>query len=218
VTGTQFSEQELKRPPFTPVRQRRSSKNSNDFVAAALKVCEQEGPGSITARRIAKAMSLSPMALYRHFKSMDHLLAMVWNEGFARLDEMIRLPFREGRYDLAAFRRSIELYIEFGLKNPGLYQFMFSAGPRPEEFGLNNEGLKSYQFLVDQVKRLAQNGTLAPELDVQTASLHTWFVLHGMTSLAISKQIGKVSDQDLDSIINDSVDKLLYSLERRVTN
>ena len=143
---------------------------------------------------------------------------MVWNEGFTRLDEMIRLPFREGRYDLAAFRRSIELYIEFGLKNPGLYQFMFNSGPRPEEYGLRNEGMATYQFLVDQVTRLAENGTLSPDLDVKTSSLHIWFVLHGMTSLAISKQISKVSDQDLDSIVNDTVDKLLFSLERKVTN
>ncbi len=218
MSGRPISEQELKRPPFAPVRHRRASNSSKDFVAAALRVCEQEGPGSITARKIAKAMNLSPMALYRHFKSMDHLLVMVWNEGFTKLNEMVNRPLVEGNYSLASFRKSIECYVEFGLQNPGLYQFMFSSGPRPEEFNMKNVGMSSYQFLNTQFVRFSENGVLPRDLDIKSASMHTAFVLHGLTSLIISGQVKKITDQDLESVISDSVDKLIYSLERKATN
>ena len=218
MSGRPISEQELKRPPFAPVRHRRASKSSKDFVAAALRVCEQEGPGSITARKIAKAMNLSPMALYRHFKSMDHLLVMVWNEGFAQLTEMIHRPYQDGSYTLVSFRKSIEYYVEFGVNNPGLYQFMFSSGPRPEEFNMKNQGISTYQFLNNQLTRFAENGILSPDLDTKGAAMHIAFVIHGLTSLLISGQIQKVTNLSVETIISDSVDKLVFSLDRKATN
>jgi TetR/AcrR family tetracycline transcriptional repressor len=46
-------------------------------VETALKIADDEGPAAVTLRRLATMHSVTPMALYRHFKDKDDLLAAV---------------------------------------------------------------------------------------------------------------------------------------------
>jgi AcrR family transcriptional regulator len=44
-------------------------------VDTALKIADDEGPAAVTLRRLATLHGVTPMALYRHFKDKDDLLA-----------------------------------------------------------------------------------------------------------------------------------------------
>ena len=44
-------------------------------VDTALKIADDEGPAAVTLRRLATMHGVTPMALYRHFKDKDDLLA-----------------------------------------------------------------------------------------------------------------------------------------------
>jgi len=157
-------------------------------------------------------MNLSAMALYRHFQSMDHLLAVVWNEGFAQLLVVMNATNEGEGAGLAGFRATLRAYVRFGIDNPGLYRFMFTAGARPEHFGLENLGLTSMQKLRDALASLRASGESPGGAEDEMDPLFVWFMLHGLTTVAISGQVQKVSNLDLDDLIERTTQRVLRSL------
>lgn len=188
---------------------RRTRHSADDFVNHAILICEREGASAVTARRIAKEMGLSAMALYRHFQSMDHLLAVVWNEGFAQLLAVMNVSNESEGGGLPGFRATLRAYVRFGIENSGLYRFMFTAGARPEEFGLENLGLTAMQRLRDGMQTLRNAGQVPPREPDKMDPLYVWFMLHGLTTVSITGQVQKVSDLDLDSVIDRTIERIL---------
>jgi len=190
----------------------RGRKSADDFIEAATHICEREGAQAVTARRVAREMGLSPMALYRHFKGMNHLLAMVWNEGFAQLRSALDDVVEAGGHGLASFRKELGVYVRFGVSHPGLYQFMFSTGPRPEEFGEKNVGLETLHLFRQRIIELKEAGLIPPGGDPMLLCINAWFMLHGLTSLAISGQVLRVTNLELDEVIRDTTERIVRSL------
>ncbi len=56
------------------------------FVDAALEVIAEVGVDKLTMRRVAQALGVSPMALYKHFANKDELLAAALEAFIARAD------------------------------------------------------------------------------------------------------------------------------------
>lgn len=191
---------------------RRTRHSAEDFVNNAISICEREGASAVTARRIAKEMGLSAMALYRHFQGMDHLLAVVWNEGFAQLLAVMNVTSESEGAGLDGFRATLRAYVRFGIDNPGLYRFMFTAGARPEAFGLANLGLTAMQRLREAIAALrAANEGPRNHVDEMTP-LFIWFILHGLTTVAISGQVQKVSGLELEELIDRTNQRILECL------
>lgn len=57
-------------------------------VDSALAIADDEGPAAVTLRRLAQLHGVTPMALYRHFKDKDDLLAALGD----RLLDSVVLP------------------------------------------------------------------------------------------------------------------------------
>lgn len=191
---------------------RRSRHCAEDFVTHATCICEREGVGAVTARRIAKEMGLSAMALYRHFSSMENLLAVVWNEGFAQLLAVMNVTSESQGGGLEGFRATLRAYVRFGIENPGLYQFMFTAGARPEDFGLENYGLDAMQRLREMVAVVRRSEEGAAERSSEMDAVFVWFLLHGLTTVAISGQAQKVSGLDVDELIDRTTQRILDAI------
>src|SRR6185437_11467239 len=50
---------------------------TEDVVAAAVEIVDQQGVDALTIRRVAEACGVSPMGLYRHIRDKDDLLDRV---------------------------------------------------------------------------------------------------------------------------------------------
>ena len=197
--------------PERPARKRtRSSRTAEEFIEAALGICDREGAVAVTARRVAREMGLSPMALYRHFRGMDHLLAVVWNRGFAMLTPKMESARQSSGGGIEGFYGALEAYARFGIAHPGLYQFMFSAGSRPEEFGLENLGFSCFARLEENVGQLRGSVCGTEDSDVKACAVHVWFVIHGLTVLCISGQATKVSGIKLEELIRITCRKAVH--------
>jgi AcrR family transcriptional regulator len=210
---------ELKaRTTRTPQRRRRAAKRrrtAEDFVEKAMALLEEHGSQAVTARRLAKEMKLSQMALYRHFETMDHLMAVVWNRGFGQLAEFVEAADEKAGQGLEGFRESLKAYARFGVEHPWLYRFLFAPGPRPEVYGLPSNGLLSLHRLQHRLIELKRDGYVAGEDDLAAVALHLWFLHHGLTTLAISGQVPKVVNVELDRLIESTSDHALrrYGVE-----
>jgi AcrR family transcriptional regulator len=99
---------------------------------------DREGQESVTMRRVARAVGVTAMALYRHFADRAALLNAVADAGFqdlaARVGAAPRLRDPEKR-----LLKILDVFLNFALERPRLFELMFltrRAGARiyPRDF------------------------------------------------------------------------------------
>jgi AcrR family transcriptional regulator len=102
----------------------RTNPTARRIAKAARRLLDEEGAEAVTMRRVATAVGITPMALYRHYSNREGLLNALADEGFEDL---------AGRLAGARFSGDIEerlikmgdVYLEHALKNPRLFELMF---------------------------------------------------------------------------------------------
>jgi AcrR family transcriptional regulator len=96
----------------------------DDVLAAATALIEAEGAGALTMRAVAEACSVTPMALYRHVRTRNDLIALVANRAIDAFD----LPESAG----ADWREEVRLVVgrmhEFLLEHPD-FASIFASRP-----------------------------------------------------------------------------------------
>ncbi len=108
--------------------------------AAALQILEAEGPEAVSLRRVATAVGITPMAIYHHFASREALLHDVCDAEFNRHAAMLVASQRQAGGSIETrLTRNLETFLDFALKRPHVYDFVFSQpreGARryPEDF------------------------------------------------------------------------------------
>src|SRR5688500_4773120 len=75
-----------------------------DIVEAAMTVADEEGAAGISLPKIARALSLTPNALYRYVSSKDELLLLLVDAGAGPPPETLPDDWREGA---AAWARAL---------------------------------------------------------------------------------------------------------------
>lgn len=150
------------------------------LLEAAARLLVEEGPASLTTRRLATEVGTSTMAVYTHFEGMDKLRRALAEEGFRRLAE--RLDQVEGSDDPVADVMVMGVaYFTNAMANPNLYHFMFTEHSNEDEIGL---GLETFQRLIDGVARAVEAGRFKGEAEELATQL--WVTAHGIVTLEIA--------------------------------
>jgi AcrR family transcriptional regulator len=63
------------------------------IAGAARRLLDKGGAEHVTMRRVATAVGITPMALYRHYENRDGLLNTVADVGFAELTAKLAMSF-----------------------------------------------------------------------------------------------------------------------------
>jgi AcrR family transcriptional regulator len=141
------------------------------IARAARRVLDREGSQAVSIRRVAEAVGITPMAIYRHYPGRAALLNGVADGGFAELAAALARKRRTGPPD-ERLLRMLEIYLDFSLRNPRLFELMFlekREGARrfPADFGAGQsptanlvaevveEGMRSGHFRNDDVWEIA---------------------------------------------------------------
>ncbi len=80
-------------------------------------------------RKVAKAVGLTPMAIYRHYHDRAALLNALADEGFRELAERLSKFRPAGDFEQRLTEMG-EIYLDHALEHPRLFELMFLA-PRP---------------------------------------------------------------------------------------
>jgi AcrR family transcriptional regulator len=94
------------------------------IAAAARRILEKEGAEAVSMRRVAKAVRITPMAIYRHYPDRAALLNAVADQGFEELAASLRDKRFVGDVE-TQLAEMAEIYLEHALKNPRLFELMF---------------------------------------------------------------------------------------------
>jgi len=152
---------------------------ANELKKQALIIIKKNGLDNLNLRSLADQCGVSATAVYRHFDNKDHLLAVLAEEGLAKLQKMVLMqedPHRLQKMGLA--------YIKFALQDPLRFQLIVSDVFDKSQFpSLINKNHLTYQLLKSEVERCIQNGSMVG--DVNALSYTAWSTVHGISMLLI---------------------------------
>jgi AcrR family transcriptional regulator len=167
----------------------------NALLEAAQKLIAERGPESFSLREAARAVGVSPAAVYRHFSDRMALLAAIASEGTAQLGaamekavarETARLPLTAtpAAHAASAFAAIATAYLEFALRHPAHFRVTFGPAVRDKSFVPRGgpSGRRPYLLLVDALDNLVTTGAIPAERR-QGAEMAAWALAHGFATL-----------------------------------
>jgi AcrR family transcriptional regulator len=167
------------------------------LIEVAADLLSEEGPGALSARRLAREAETSTMAVYTHFGGMPALVRAVVAEGFARLYDRVAEvePSDDPLGDLVAAGVA---YRAYALADPHLYLVMFGSASLGEYRLTEAElevGLAAFGQLVGVVERVIDAGAIRPE-DPRAVAGQFWAALHGYVMIELSGLSHVVEDPE----------------------
>ncbi|WP_432975283.1 TetR/AcrR family transcriptional regulator [Dactylosporangium sp. CA-233914] len=184
------------------------------IMAATREILESKGAGAVSMRSIAAACGISPMTPYWHFPSREALLEAVCAVAFDEVAEQWRGRERaaEPLADLVAIA---DLFIDFALARPRLYDYMFTA-PRPgaRQFPGDFAAGKSptVNLIVEALTDGMRCGVLRDDDPVGLA-LTLAAQLHGLVALRHGGRIG-IPDDAFRALCHDSLRRIFDGISK----
>lgn len=156
------------------------------LIDVAARLLAQEGPQSLSTRRIATETGSSTMAVYTHFGSMSELVREIVHEGFSRLERYLTSvePTDDPVADMALLGRG---YRGNALANPHLFMVMF-GGASLAGFSLAEEDRQYGRYTLANVIACAQRCIAARRFrpaDAELVAHQMWTAVHGIVTLEL---------------------------------
>lgn len=146
------------------------------LLDAARTLFDQEGLDGLSMRRIADAVGLTPMAIYKHYANKDALVDALMLDGFAVWEARARAI--KARDPVAWLEKLVAAFLDFALNEPRRYEaaFLLSAsGARryPDDFLAGRSPVISMAYMrIKEAQAVGLiNDTPAGEIALSLAAL-----------------------------------------------
>lgn len=163
---------------------------SDRIAREARRLLEQSGPEAVSIRKVAAAVGLSAMAIYRHYPSREALLGRVVDDAFGELAAAWAAPARGG--PRARLLASFAGYVDYALEHPHLFDYAF-ASPRPgaRRFPRDFRARRSPTLnLVADALAEGMRGGVFRRSDVWALAFSLWAHSHGLLALHRAGRFG----------------------------
>lgn len=179
-------------------RPREHGEDTRDrLLEVAAQLLTDEGPSSLSVRRLADEAGTTTRAIYSLFGSKDGLLLAMYRRGadaFVRLAEAVQ-PAEDPLDEFVALAAS---YRAAALENPNLYGLLFGRDvPGFEPADPDREYLRgSLNRVFDVVRRAVESGRIGHR-DPWALTNELWSVVHGLASLELLGCFGDSESAEL---------------------
>ena len=159
------------------------------LIEAGMSLLATRALDELSLREIARAVGVSPTAVYRHFPDKRALMAAMAGEGLAQLAAAQRAAAAAAGGGAAGFSATGRAYVRFALANPALFRLIFS-NPAPRRADDEPHDPMA-EPMVDAMALLRANAaTLAPPgTDPTALALRAWSIAHGLAMLMLDGQV-----------------------------
>ena len=187
------------------------------ILACAVAELERAGVAGFSLRAVGAAAGCTPMAVYRHYRDREDLLAAVGDEAFAAWKRRIDAIRAAGALDW--LRKSTRAYVEFALDQPARFDACFVLKTRverlyPEDFAARKSPVIT--LVMDHIRAAQADGDLAPGDPLELA-LMLWAELHGLAMLHRAGRFTLARSAFLD-LCTRCVDRMLATLAPHAIN
>lgn len=135
-------------------------------------------------RRVAKAVGITPMAIYRHYPCRAALLNSLADEGFEQLAARLTGKHFSGSIE-ERLKQMGEIYLDHALENPRLFELMFvkpreGARRYPQDF--TGGGSPTANLMAEAVREGMESGDFRKD-DVWEIVFEMGALSHGLIML-----------------------------------
>ncbi|WP_158883497.1 TetR/AcrR family transcriptional regulator [Rhodanobacter sp. L36] len=153
-------------------------------IRAAHRIFDRDGAEAVTMRRVADAVGITPMAIYRHFPNRSALLKRLSDDSFQIAAEEWETRTRHPDIE----RRLMTLldpYLDYALAHPHLFDHSFSvrrddARLYPEDFRAGSS--PTFNVVIDAIIDGMAQGVLKQD-DPHDVGMTIWAHQHGLIVL-----------------------------------
>ena len=136
------------------------SRTAQRIANTARRLLDRGGAEAVTMRRVASAVGITAMAVYRHYPDRKGLLNAVADKGFEELAAHLATISFSGSFE-ERLSRMAEIYLDHALKNPRLFELMFlkprhGARKYPRDFEAGAS--PTANLMVEVIREGMQNG------------------------------------------------------------
>lgn len=151
------------------------------LVAAGIAALEGHEGKDVSLRELARAVGVSPTAVYRHFPDKKALTEALATEGLNMLYEAQKAASDAAQNSAKAFAETGRAYVRFALAHPALFRLMFTQGD-PVLHSAENDQARA---LLDETTRALTGDKEAGE----RLALQAWAIAHGIAMLMLDGRI-----------------------------
>ncbi|HEX4038513.1 MAG TPA: TetR/AcrR family transcriptional regulator [Acidobacteriaceae bacterium] len=174
----------------------RRGSTAEKIAGAASRVLDREGPEAVTMRRVAQAVGITPMALYRHFADRDGLLNALADAGFGELAERVE-GVAVAADPEARLTAILDMFLDFALARPRLFELMFlrrreGARQFPGDFRTGRS--PTAKFAAAALEEGMKQGVFRED-DVWEITFETGALLQGLVMLYVGGRVGMPEDE-----------------------
>jgi AcrR family transcriptional regulator len=184
----------------------------NALLRAAIDVMALKGESQFSLSEIARSVGVTPAAAYKHFADKDSLLIELAQHGFSELRQAFEqvapkaIPVKNAAQASKRFEKIGEAYVQFGLREPALFQLIFGKGGSVFRQRAMSEGERTptFAYFAESLEALHQFGVIAKRPTAED-QWFAWSSIHGATELLIAGVSGLVQSKDASKVITNAV-------------
>jgi AcrR family transcriptional regulator len=159
-------------------------KTTQKIASAARRLLDKEGAEGVTMRRVASAVGITPMALYRHYPNRDGLLNALADAGFVELSERLASLRLTGGIERQLLK-ILDVFLDYAFEKPRLFALMFltkreGARQYPEDFRARRSPTANVS--ADVIARAMETGYFRKD-DVWEIVFETGALMQGLVML-----------------------------------
>jgi AcrR family transcriptional regulator len=168
-----------------------ASPTARRIATAARRLLDKEGAEAVTMRRVAVAVGITPMAIYRHYPDRSSLLNALADEGFEELAAQLANKRFSGSIEQRLTKMG-EIYLEHALQHPRLFELMFlkpreGARRYPQDF---KAGRSPTANLMTEVVQEGMNSGYFRKDDAWEIVFEMGALSHGLIMLYLGGRMG----------------------------
>ncbi|HTD28186.1 MAG TPA: TetR/AcrR family transcriptional regulator [Xanthomonadaceae bacterium] len=191
-----------------------SAETTADAIASAARtIFEVEGPTGISMRRVAEAVGITPMAIYRHFPNREALLHRLSDDTFAEVTNL----WTAKKKSTDVVKRLIELqdgYLDYASAHPHMFDYAYSVrreGARhfPKDFRARRS--PTLNLIADTLEEGMRDGVFRKD-DIWEAAMAIWGLAHGLICLYRAGRFS-YSERAFRTFYHASIKRLLDGLK-----
>jgi AcrR family transcriptional regulator len=191
-----------------------------ELIEAGLQLARDGGPDAVVLREVSRRAGVSHNAAYRHFADRDSLLKAICDRCMRSLARLMEQRIEEvgpARRGVAAARARLRAtgaaYVEFALKEPGLFRTAFAVPPGlgylEDDEGVGDGGLGPLEILQAQLDAVWAASGLPLERR-ENAELAAWSSVHGLSMLLLEGPLREVPEGERGALLT----RVLDTVER----
>lgn len=187
-----------------------TASTTEQIRSATLHLLERGGREAVSMRRIARAVGITPMAIYHHFPNREALIEAVTNAEFERLAQFWREANRPSERVLLG---GLLGYLDYALTHPELFDHLFSRRrPGSRQFPADFRARKSptLNLVADDIRSKMEAGKLRRD-DVWEVALAAWSLAHGLIVLYRAGRVD-LPEQEFRALYRRSMKRLIHGL------